>query len=105
MDTQDVSGMPEYEQLLQNQKALLLSAQARKGQWPEKTKSRMELVMKFQIGCLMGNRVSNLSGHHQIRSSFVPPAYDPCVKPLNDLKKLMLKDLLWRLTIGVFTLS
>jgi len=47
--------------------------------------------MQFMLRRLMASKVPVDS--KAIRSSFVPPAYAPCVTPLSDLKKVMIKDL------------
>lgn len=93
MDTRDVSGMPEYIQLLQKQKQLLRDAKSRKGQRPkERYRETVILEFMFKTGFLMGrDRKANDSS--EMHLSFVPPSYAPCVTPLRDLKKIMIEDL------------
>ncbi|KAL4920601.1 hypothetical protein BDW62DRAFT_176862, partial [Aspergillus aurantiobrunneus] len=91
MDTHDVSKVSTYLPWLRNHKQTLHNAQSCKGQRPKTTKSRDELVMQFLFRRNMGNKAT--VNPYTIRSSFVPPAYPPCVIPLIDLKKAMIKDL------------
>jgi hypothetical protein len=89
MDIHEVSNIPQFAQVLLQQKETLRAAQSRKGKRPIATKSPAELIFQFRLRLL--TRSSDGSGLH---SSFVPPAYHPCIKPLCDLKKVMIKDLL-----------
>ncbi|KAK2765676.1 hypothetical protein FQN54_008532 [Arachnomyces sp. PD_36] len=91
MDTHDVSDVPEYLQLLRGHQNTLRKAQSRKGQRPRPTKSRDEIIMQFQFRQMMKGNTP--MGGNLISSSFVPPAYTPCITPLEDLEKAMIKDL------------
>jgi hypothetical protein len=91
MDTHDVSKATEYLQYLHGHKRTLQNAQSRKGQRPKATKSRDEIIMQFTLRQMMANNAP--VGFNIIRSSFVPPAYAPCITPLSNLKKAMIKDL------------
>ncbi|KAL4940009.1 hypothetical protein BDV06DRAFT_230691 [Aspergillus oleicola] len=91
MDTCDVSDEAAYVKNLEFQKANLAKAQSQKGQRPKSTLSRNELIMQFMI-----QRMNTGNKHHEfgsMRTSFVPPAYLPSVKPLSELKKVMLRTL------------
>ncbi|KAK2805127.1 hypothetical protein FQN50_006372 [Emmonsiellopsis sp. PD_5] len=89
MDIHDVSRVPKYLQYLEQYKRTLQNAHSRKGQRPKGMRSRDEVIGQF-----MFNRMSIQSMPFVvIHSSFVPPAYPPCVAPLNDLSKIMIKDL------------
>ncbi|OQU93599.1 SET domain-containing protein [Cladophialophora immunda] len=92
MDTHDVSDVPQYVQLLSKQRKNLQDAQSRKGQRPQARRSREEIMMKFMFSVMMKQAGPNLQ--YNMRSSFVPPAYPPCISPFSDLKKIMIKDLL-----------
>ncbi|RLL96545.1 hypothetical protein CFD26_104364 [Aspergillus turcosus] len=91
MDTHNVSESTEYLQYLHRQKQTLQNAQSHKGQRPRPTKTRDEIIMQFMLRRMMASKVP--VDFNAIRSSFVPPAYAPCVTPLSDLKKVMIRDL------------
>lgn len=92
MDIHDVSGVPQFGRLLQQQQQSLRDGQSRKGQRPRATKSRSELVLQFQHRLMM--RTTKGANNFQLRSSFVPPAYSPCTQPFSTLAKVMIEDLL-----------
>jgi hypothetical protein len=91
MDTHDVSDVPEYFQYLQTHKQNLKNAQAIKGCPARSKKSRDEIVMQFMFR-QMTNTEPPADPMH-IRSSFLPPAYPPCVSSFNKLKKVMITNL------------
>ncbi|KIA75674.1 hypothetical protein HK57_00535 [Aspergillus ustus] len=91
MDTHDVSSAPEYLQHLQKQKKVLQNAQFHKGKALQPTKSRDELIMEFMFRRMMSRDRS--ANKHEIRSSFVPPAYPPSVAPLSTLKRIRIREL------------
>ncbi|KAJ5781090.1 TPR domain protein [Penicillium paradoxum] len=90
MDTDLVPNVPGLLQHLTEQRQALLDAQSKKGQHPSATKSRDEIIMQF-----MHQKMSNKPpvGSHAVQTSFLPPAYNPCLVSLRELKKLMIKDL------------
>lgn len=90
MNVHQVSTLPEYWKVLENQKRTLEDAQSLKGQRPRQTKTRDEIIMNFSF-----HRMMDFTRSHKfnIRSSFVPPAYPPCIVPLQELTKVMLSDL------------
>ncbi|KAK2789309.1 hypothetical protein FQN53_002151 [Emmonsiellopsis sp. PD_33] len=92
MDIHDVSQVPEYFQYLQQQRRTLQNAQSRKGQRPKGMKSRDVIIGQFMFHRMRSQTMPN--EFIGIRSSFVPPAYPPCVTPLNDLSKIVIKDLI-----------
>ncbi|OJJ42379.1 hypothetical protein ASPZODRAFT_125576 [Penicilliopsis zonata CBS 506.65] len=89
MNTHDVSSIPKYMQYLDRQKQVLRRAQARKGQRLQMSKSRQEILIQFMFRQLRNTPTQETS----IRSSFVPPAYPPCVTSLTELKKITIQDL------------
>lgn len=91
MDTHDVSDDPEYLKILQTQKRNLKNAQAIKGRPAKSQKSKDEILMQFMFRRMMSTKVSANSTN--IRSSFLPPAYPPCVSPFNKLTKVMIRSL------------
>ncbi|KAL5336632.1 hypothetical protein BJX70DRAFT_409815 [Aspergillus crustosus] len=91
MDTHDVSEVSEYFQHLQKQKQNLQNAQSRKGQTPKQTKSRDQVIMQFMFRRMMATKKP--INMHELRSSFVPPAYAPSTTPLSDLKKILINEL------------
>lgn len=93
MNTHDVSDAPQFMQLLLKQKQNLQDAQSRKGQRLKGRKSRDEIVLQFKFQLMMKQGRADFNGFN-LRSSFVPPAYVPCISPLSDLTKVMIRDLL-----------
>src|SRR4051812_16282571 len=91
MDTHDVSEVPQYMQLLLNQKKALRDAQTRIGQSIENRKSRDELTIQFRFRLMMSRQPR---GGFNLRTAFIPPAYSPCFRSILDLHKVMIKDLL-----------
>lgn len=91
MNTFDVSRAPEYLQYLEGHKQTLKRAQGFKGRPARSRKSRDEIVMQFMFRQMMHN--DDPKSSVQIRSSFLPLAYTPCIVPYNDLSKVMIKDL------------
>lgn len=90
MDVHDVSGTPEYAQFMEMQFKNLLEAQKRKGRRPQSA-SRDELDMKYMFGRMM--RGDQTASNHNMRTTFIPPAYLPCTVPLANLTKIMIKDM------------
>ncbi|KAF3391247.1 hypothetical protein F1880_007849 [Penicillium rolfsii] len=91
MDTHDVSDVPEYLKYLQGQKRTLKNAENLKGCPARSPKSRDEILMQFMFRQMMS--IEKPDDRNQIRSSFLPPAYPPCVSPFSELKKVMIKSL------------
>ncbi|KAH8799851.1 TPR domain protein [Xylogone sp. PMI_703] len=89
MDISDVSEVPQYIQLLQQQRKTLRDAQSRKGQRPKGRKSRDELQLQFMFRHILKREKPEFG----LRTTFLPPAYGPCTKALRDLKKIMIDDL------------
>lgn len=97
MNIHNVSGVPQYAELLSNQKKALKDAQTRVGQKMKQGKSRAEIIMQFQFRQLMGRQRQLSRGSRvgfNIRSSFIPPAYSPSLRSITDLRKIVIKDLL-----------
>ncbi|KAG0649328.1 SET and MYND domain-containing 4 [Hyphodiscus hymeniophilus] len=92
MDIHDVSEIPQYMELLLKQKKSLQDAQLSKGRRPKEKKQPGELIMQFRFR-LMTSRGGSRNLAHSIRSTFIPPAYTPCITPLSGLKKVMIGNL------------
>ena len=90
MNTHDVSAVPQFTQLLLKQKQSLRDAQSRKGQHPKGRKSRDQITLQFRFRLMMNRGKANFN----MRTSFVPPAYSPCIGSLFNLTKVMINDLL-----------
>lgn len=91
MNTNDVSTNPKFVELLLRQKQSLRDAQCRKGQRPKGRKSRDKIILQFRFRLMMKQeRADNFN----MRTSFVPPAYNPCLCPFHDLTKVSIKNLL-----------
>ena len=76
--------------MLDKQKQTLQKAKTRQGQRPLDRAPRDEAYMSFMMAAMLrGDR----SQHHMIHSSFMPPAYRPCVTPVAELKRITIRDL------------
>ncbi|KAJ6019702.1 hypothetical protein N7522_001769 [Penicillium canescens] len=91
MDTHDVSDVSEYLRYLQAQKQNLKNAQAVKGRRARPQKSKDEILMQFMFRQMM--KTKGPANPMNIRSSFLPPAYPPCVSPFSKLNKVMINSL------------
>jgi hypothetical protein len=91
MDTHDVSDVPEFLGCLREHKQNLKNAQAVKGCPARSKNSRDEILMQFMFRQMMNTKPPVNPNH--IRSSFLPPAYPPCVTPFSKLKKVMMTSL------------
>lgn len=89
MDTTDISAFPQYVKFLAEKKQSLQYAQSRKGERPKERKTRAETIMQFMLPLMMKHDHS--SGW---QTSFLPPAYPPCLSSFRDLTQVMIKDLL-----------
>jgi hypothetical protein len=88
MDIYNVSG--QYTQLIDRQKQTLQEAKKRLGQRPRDRKSREDAYSKFMVALMFtGDRTQK----HMVHSSFIPPAYVPCITPLAELRRVAIKDL------------
>lgn len=94
MDVKDVSESSRMIKLLLKQKKDLRDAQCWKGQRPKTRKPRGAVLGQFMAQYLWGQGTAKKSDVNQFQTSFVPPAYPPCITPLSGLKKVMNKDLL-----------
>ncbi len=90
MDLNDVSATPQYAQSLVDRRRHLQDAQARKGQRPARM-PRTQVIVQFQLQLM---RPSVRQHELEVKTSFVPPPYPPCVEPFSNLKKTMIDDLL-----------
>ncbi|KAJ5542819.1 hypothetical protein N7535_005243 [Penicillium sp. DV-2018c] len=91
MDIHDVSTVPTYLNILQKQKQNLKNARAVKGRPARPTKTKDEILMDFLIQMMI--KTSAPADTMNIRSSFLPPAYPPCVRPFSELNKIMIDSL------------
>lgn len=94
MDSYDAADFPQFEQVLEGQKTILKNAQRFKGQHLVPKKSRYQLIFQFQMRLMMKLGMNSRTDTTHIGTSFIPPSYAPCIKPLCDLKKVMIADLL-----------
>lgn len=81
---------PEFMRLVNWQVQAIVRAQSRKGLHPGKVPPREEVTKEFMA---QREKTSKLSPE-RLRFSFFPLAYPPCTRPLSELKKTMLNDLL-----------
>ncbi|KFY18715.1 hypothetical protein V493_08396 [Pseudogymnoascus sp. VKM F-4281 (FW-2241)] len=95
MDTLNVSYQREYMTQMARQREALLAASTRAGQ-PPAAKPREDILSTFkkQAKSAEKGRMQALrSSETQVQSTFVPPAYAPCVVPLSDLAKMGVDEL------------
>ena len=85
---------PNYKQLvraLTNHKTASKNAFRRKGERPKDLQPRTQCVNEFTMASL-SNNMRGLQGHMMLTTVIGNP-YPPCVTPLQDPRKLMIKDL------------
>ncbi|GAD99179.1 TPR domain protein [Paecilomyces variotii No. 5] len=88
MEVYNIENLRRYGSRLMEDRQLQ-NCQARKGQRPEKGMSRELTTMQF-----LHKKMVSVVTKQKVRPYFIPPAYPPCTTPLQDLKKVMLSDLL-----------
>lgn len=88
MDVYNVA--EQYAQLIAGQRLTLQKAKARRGQRPRDRKSRADAYAKFMLVLMStGGREEK----HIIHSSFIPPAYPPCIADVAELRRVAIGDL------------
>jgi hypothetical protein len=80
----------QYTQLIASQKLTLQNVKARRGQRPRDRKSRTEAYTKFMMTLVV--RRGREEGH-MMHSSFIPPAYPPCIADVAELKRVTIENL------------
>jgi len=88
MDVDDNIG--QWMQLIEVQRKKLQQAKKRQGQKPRDRQSRQYTYNRFMT---MLELTHERGTENAIYSSFIPPAYPPCVAPLIQLKRIMIRDL------------
>lgn len=94
MDIDNVSGVPQYIEILDRQQKALKAAMARQGQRPTDLKSRQELITQFMVSILAQSMMQlgpQMTSH--FHTSFVPIPYKPCITPLDELKPTRIRNL------------
>ncbi|KAH6676847.1 hypothetical protein B0J14DRAFT_616227 [Halenospora varia] len=79
-------------QLMKQQKQALQRANKRKGEIPGDRLPRQALLSQFTMR-LLAQSMKQMGDGHQIRTTFVPPAYLPCTVSLKNLRKIMIREL------------
>ncbi len=80
----------QYTQLIDRQKQMLQKAKKCQGQRPHDQKSREDAYSKFMVALMLrGDKKQK----HMVYSSFIPPAYLPCITPVAELRCIVIKDL------------
>ncbi|TVY84556.1 hypothetical protein LSUE1_G000747 [Lachnellula suecica] len=92
MDSDDVSDIGQYMQVLESQKLMLKAAESRTGQIPLDRKSRAELVHKQHMMAIQ-IMIKHNQQDHQIQSSFLPEPYPPSIASIAELTPIHIKDL------------
>ena len=93
MEVEDVSHVRQWFEMLQKQKEKHQNAGKRQGKRPKDRKSRGQLIQQHMVQYASMKMMSQRNDEHLIHQSWVGPPYLPSVAPLEDLKKLYLKDL------------
>ena len=88
MDVHDATA--QHQQAIAAQKRTLQRAQLRRGQTPSDLKLPSEVHTQFMM-LLMSRRLE--PEKKLIYSTFVPPAYLPCITPIADLRPITIRDL------------
>ncbi|KAL7622158.1 hypothetical protein AAE478_007660 [Parahypoxylon ruwenzoriense] len=89
MDTKDVSGDKDYFAFFKQIKENAERASRRKGEKPRDHPPPFSLVSQFMMK-LAYAAVRDSRGNHMIATSQVPPHYTPSVRPIQELKPLMI---------------
>ncbi|KAF2467791.1 uncharacterized protein BDR25DRAFT_374016 [Lindgomyces ingoldianus] len=88
MDVFNVSNT--YAQFMSNQMQVLQNAKGRQGLPPRDRKSREDTSTRFMTTLML---TKGTEKGHMIHSSFIPPAYHPCITPMADLRRIAIRDL------------
>ncbi len=95
MEIYDVTD--DYAQFLSQQKQTLQSAKLRQGQRPHDRPSRETSYTGFMLNLVVCRaRTQHLQQNPEgklVHSSFIPPAYLPCTKPVAELTRIAIRDL------------
>ncbi|KAI1392358.1 uncharacterized protein F4822DRAFT_441369 [Hypoxylon trugodes] len=92
MDTRDVSVVEGYIELLDRLKQDAEKAMLRKGEIPQDHTHPFSLVSKFMTRLVAPSRIP--TGEHILHTLQVPQYYHPCVLPLDQLKPLMISQMM-----------
>ena len=90
MDMHNDSG--QYLQLIEKQKLTLQRAKARQGERPRDREARVDAYFEFMLA-LNIRSIQGQDAKHMIHSSFIPPAYPPCITPMEKLRSIAIEDL------------
>ncbi|TVY48488.1 Histone-lysine N-methyltransferase, partial [Lachnellula occidentalis] len=93
MDTNDVSDIHQYIQILHFQKRNLKAAEARTGQQPIDRKTRGQLIEKHRLAVMQAMMQQLQPNDHQVHSSFLPPPYPPSTATLESLTPIFISEL------------
>ncbi|KAK1535380.1 hypothetical protein CPAR01_08922 [Colletotrichum paranaense] len=89
MDVRDVSDVGDFASLMERLQAAAERGGRRKGYVPHDHPPPDVLVMQFMLARSMRiSRPAASSGGSNIATTQVPPAYLPCIQPVNELKPL-----------------
>jgi len=76
--------------MIKSQRLTLRKAKTRQGQRPRDRKSREDAYANFMLALMLrGDR----NQKHMVHSSFISPAYLPCITPVVELRRVAIKDL------------
>lgn len=90
MDVHNVGD--RYSHILISQRQTLQKAKSRQGQRPRDLTSREDAIALFIYTLREMHKISN-QGSHMVHTSLIPPAYPPCITPVPNLRRIVIKDL------------
>ncbi|KZM21802.1 uncharacterized protein EKO05_0001775 [Ascochyta rabiei] len=83
----------QYFQVIENQKRVLQQAKIRKGQRPRDRTPKGQMYMEFMMALMATSTMERSKKNNLIHSSFIPPAYLPCITPLAQLTPIAIDQL------------
>ncbi|KAF3067402.1 Protein unc-45 like protein B [Daldinia childiae] len=93
MDTKDISDSEKHIAFIKQSKENAERARLRKGEKPRDHPPRSALVSQFLMKLFHSAGVSDIM-NHKLYTSQVPPYYPPCIHPAQDLKPLMISEMM-----------
>lgn len=83
----------QLTQVIEAQKRVLHNAKKKTGLCPQDRLSRDVITLNFMVSSMATMAREESKGTAKLHSSFIPEAYPPCVKPLDQLKPIAIRAL------------
>ncbi|KAI0849467.1 hypothetical protein F5Y00DRAFT_261600 [Daldinia vernicosa] len=93
MDTKDITNSEEYFAFVKQSKENAELAERRKGEKPRDHPPPSLLVLQFTMKLYQSASMGGMM-NYKLYTSQVPPYYPPCIRPLQDLKPLMISEMM-----------